>query len=107
MPAKAGLAGAVMVQAAADLADAKGVEAPTLGELVAHLGVRMPSLYNHIAGLRSDLALLGVRNLNVRLSRAAIGKSGSRERHDRGCLPCLRARAPRPLPRHTTRAGAR
>jgi AcrR family transcriptional regulator len=68
-----------VVRAAAALADANGVEAPTLGELAAHLGVRTPSLYNHIAGLdglRRDLALLGVRELNARLSRAAIGKAG-------------------------------
>jgi AcrR family transcriptional regulator len=68
-----------VVRAAAALADANGVEVPTLGELAAHLGVRTPSLYNHIAGLdglRRDLALLGVRELNARLSRAAIGKAG-------------------------------
>lgn len=79
MPARAGLDAAAVVRAAAALADANGVEAPTLGDLAAHLGVRTPSLYNHIAGLdglRRDLALVGVRDLNARLSRAAIGKAG-------------------------------
>ena len=50
----------------------------TLAELAAHLGVRTPSLYNHIAGqegLRRELALLGTRELATRLSRAAIGKA--------------------------------
>ncbi len=79
MPARAGLDAAAVVRAAAALADANGVEVPTLGELAAHLGIRTPSLYNHIAGLdglRRDLALLGVRELNARLSRATIGKAG-------------------------------
>lgn len=79
MPARAGLDAAAVVRAAAALADANGIEVPTLGELAAHLGVRTPSLYNHIAGLdglRRDLTLLGVRDLNARLSRAAIGKAG-------------------------------
>jgi len=79
VPARAGLDAASVVRAAAALADANGVEALTLGELAAHLGVRTPSLYNHIAGLaglRRDLALFGARELNARLSRAAIGKAG-------------------------------
>jgi AcrR family transcriptional regulator len=79
MPARAGLDSAAVVRAAADLADAKGIDVPTLGELAAHLGVRTPSLYNHVnglEGLRRDLALLGVRELNARLSRAAVGKAG-------------------------------
>ncbi len=79
MPARAGLDSAAVVRAAADLADANGVGVPTLGELAAHLGVRTPSLYNHIDGLdglRRDVALLGLQELNARLSRAAIGKAG-------------------------------
>jgi AcrR family transcriptional regulator len=79
MPARAGLDAAAVVRAAADLADAKGIDALTLGELAAHLGIRTPSLYNHIAGLdglRRDLALVGVRELTARLARAAIGKAG-------------------------------
>ena len=79
MPARAGLNTAAVVRAAADLADAHGIDALTLGDVAIRLGIRTPSLYNHIAGLdglRRELALLGVRELNVRLSRAAIGKAG-------------------------------
>lgn len=79
MPARAGLDRAAVVQAAARIVDAKGADALTLAELAADLGVRTPSLYNHIAGLdglRRDLALRGVRELNVRLTRAAVGKAG-------------------------------
>ncbi len=66
-----------MVRAAATLADLRGHEV-TLAELAAHLGVRTPSLYNHVAGqegVRRELALLAVRELAMRLGRAAIGKA--------------------------------
>ncbi|MEO7912038.1 MAG: TetR-like C-terminal domain-containing protein [Roseiflexaceae bacterium] len=79
MPPKAGLDHATVVQAAAALADTAGIGQLRLADLAARLGVRTPSLYNHIAGLpglRRDLALLGTRELGARLSRAAIGKSG-------------------------------
>src|SRR3954469_10643694 len=79
MPPKAGLDHNAVVQAAAALADIAGLGQLTLADLAARLGVRTPSLYNHVAGLpglRRDLALLGTRELSMRLSRAAIGKSG-------------------------------
>jgi AcrR family transcriptional regulator len=79
MPPKAGLDHAAVVQAAAALADTAEIGQFTLADLAAQLGVRTPSLYNHVAGLpglRRDLALLGTRELYARLSRAAIGKSG-------------------------------
>src|SRR5690349_287128 len=79
MPPKAGLDHAAVVQAAAALADTVGLGQFTLADLAARLGVRTPSLYNHVAGLpglRRDLALLGTRELAARLGRAAIGKSG-------------------------------
>ena len=79
MPARAGLDRAAVVRAAAALADERGMDALTLADLAAHLGIRTPSLYNHIAGLdglRRDLALLGVRELTARLTHAAVGKAG-------------------------------
>jgi AcrR family transcriptional regulator len=79
MPPKAGLDHAAVVQAAVALADTAGIEQFTLADLAAQLGVRTPSLYNHVAGLpglRRDLAVLGTRELGARMSRAAIGKSG-------------------------------
>lgn len=68
-----------MVEAAADLADEVGLEGVTLARLASRLGVRTPSLYNHIDGLddlRRELALAGTRELGERLGRAAVGKSG-------------------------------
>lgn len=79
MSPKAGLDRTAVVQAAVDLADTAGIEQFTLADLAARLGVRTPSLYNHVAGLpglRRDLAVLGTRELSARMSRAAIGKSG-------------------------------
>jgi AcrR family transcriptional regulator len=79
MPPKAGLDHTAVVQAAAALADESGIDQLTLADLAARLGVRTPSLYNHVAGLpglHRDLALLGTRELVARMGRAAIGKSG-------------------------------
>jgi AcrR family transcriptional regulator len=78
MGARAGLDRAAVVAAAARLADDEGAEAVSLARLAAVLGVRSPSLYNHVAGqegLRRELALLGVKELTRRLSAAAVGKS--------------------------------
>jgi AcrR family transcriptional regulator len=76
---RAGLDRAAVVTAAARLADAEGLEAVTLARLAALLGVKPPSLYNHVAGqegLRRELALAGMRELSRRLGRAALGKAG-------------------------------
>jgi len=74
-----GLDEGVVVRAAADLVDAEGIDALTLARLAERLGVRTPSLYNHIASLkevRRGLALLGMRELGARFVRAAIGTAG-------------------------------
>lgn len=82
MPARPGLDRAAVVRAAAELMDAAAVDGRrevTLAEIAARLGVRTPSLYNHIGGqeeLRREVALFGVRELGDRIGRAAIGKSG-------------------------------
>ena len=78
MASRAGLDRGAVVRAAAALVDAAGGKEVTLGDLAAHLGVRTPSLYNHVTGqegLRRELALLGTRELGARLSRAAIGRA--------------------------------
>lgn len=63
---------------AAELADEFGLEAFTLAQVATRLGVKLPSLYNHIDGLpevRRELALLGMRQLLQRTERAAVGKA--------------------------------
>lgn len=69
-----------VVQAAADLVNAEGVNALTLSALAEKLGIQTPSLYNHIdglPGLQRELTLMTAKRLADRLGEAAIGKSGS------------------------------
>ena len=76
---RAGLDTAAVVDAAAKLADAEGLEAVTLSRLAAALGVRSPSLYAHVEGLeglRRRLGVRGARELAAQLSRAAAGRAG-------------------------------
>jgi AcrR family transcriptional regulator len=68
-----------VVEAAADLINAEGIEALTLSRLAKRLGVRTPSLYNHVDGLPGlyrELALMNVRAMGARLGHAAMGRSG-------------------------------
>jgi AcrR family transcriptional regulator len=78
MSHRAGLDQATVVEAAARLVDEEGIEQLTLGRLAERLGVRTPSLYNHVAGLpglKHELALYYLHDLLERLLRATIGKS--------------------------------
>src|SRR5260370_35865649 len=75
---RVGLDHATVVGAAAKLVDEEGIEQLSLGRLAERLGVRTPSLYNHVSGLpglKHDLALFCSRELLDRLLRATIGKS--------------------------------
>ncbi|HLX56172.1 MAG TPA: WHG domain-containing protein [Ktedonobacteraceae bacterium] len=79
MSRRMGLDQASVVEAAAKLVDEEGIEQLTLGRLAERLGVRTPSLYNHIAGLpglKHDLALYCLRELRDCITRATVGKSG-------------------------------
>ncbi|MEJ7843420.1 MAG: TetR-like C-terminal domain-containing protein [Rubrobacter sp.] len=70
---------AAVVEAAAALADEGRLEDLSLGDLAGRLGVRKPSLYNHVAGiedLKRELALVGLRELGLILARAAAGRAG-------------------------------
>ena len=74
-----GLDTAAVVEAAARVADADGADALTLAKVAAELGVRTPSLYNHVAGLddlRRRLALLALAELGAALGAAAVGLAG-------------------------------
>jgi AcrR family transcriptional regulator len=80
MSRRAGLDQAIVVEEAARLVDEEGLEQLSLGRLAERLGIRTPSLYNHVAGLRGlrhDLALYCQRELLGRLIRATVGKSGA------------------------------
>jgi AcrR family transcriptional regulator len=78
--ARAGLDRAQVVATAAGIADAVGLDAVTLARVASALGIKSPSLYNHVAG-RDDLlrgvGLLGLAEIAVALREAAIGRSGT------------------------------
>ena len=76
---RAGLDAEAVVAAAAELADAEGLEAVTLARLAGSLGIRSPSLYAHIDGLedlRSRIGARGARELAAVLGAAAAGRAG-------------------------------
>lgn len=69
---------AAVVAAAGRLADAEGLEAATLSRIAAELGVRPPSLYNHVeshAALLRALALESVEDFGDAIGDAAMGKA--------------------------------
>ena len=69
-----------VVDAAVAIADAEGLEAVTLARVAADLGVRSPSLYNHVAGrdgLVRAIALRATRELGAVVRRAATGRAGA------------------------------
>jgi AcrR family transcriptional regulator len=71
---------AAVVAEAAALLDAEGAQALTLARLAERLGVRIPSLYNHIAGLADlhrALAAYVAREIAEDLRTAALGRSGA------------------------------
>jgi AcrR family transcriptional regulator len=77
---RAGLSTAVVVRAAADLADESGWQQLTLAAVATRLGVRQPSLYKHIgslADLRRGISRLAVTELGDRLMVAVAGRSGA------------------------------
>lgn len=67
-----------VVAVAADVADEVGLDQLTLAQVAVRLGVKLPSLYNHVdglPGLRRALALLGMRQLMEHMRRAGVGKA--------------------------------
>ncbi|HQA67206.1 MAG TPA: TetR-like C-terminal domain-containing protein [Aggregatilineales bacterium] len=70
----------IVVERAAQMADKAGaLDEVTLTVLAADLGVRTPSLYNHVEGLEDlhqALAMYGLRQLIERLRAAAAGLAG-------------------------------
>jgi len=68
------------VEAAAAWIDDHGVPTLNLTALAKTVGVKTPSLYNHVDGLddlRRELRNLGLRTLQAELQRAAVGRAGA------------------------------
>lgn len=79
MSPRSNLTKEIVVQAAADVLNSEGRDALSLHRLAERLGIRTPSLYNHVdglPGLMRELSILNAHNLAERLSSAAIGRSG-------------------------------
>lgn len=77
---RAGLDDTAVVDVAARLVDADGLDSLTLARVAATLGVRAPSLYSHVDGLedlRRRVGARGARELAEALGRAAAGRAGS------------------------------
>ncbi len=76
---KVGLDKNTIVEAAAKMADEKGIANVTLKVLATELGIKSPSLYKHFSGgleeLNKELMLYGWRSLENEITRAAIGKA--------------------------------
>jgi len=68
-----------VISAAAEIADAEGLDKLTLTRVADALGVRQPALYRHVDGyddLLRSLSLRGREILAQRLAAAAVGLSG-------------------------------
>jgi len=78
---RAGLDAEMVVAAAAELADAEGLEAVTLTALADRLGIRPPSLYVHVDGLADLRRRLGARGARE-LARAVTAAAAGRARRD-------------------------
>jgi AcrR family transcriptional regulator len=75
-----GLDTARVVEEAARVADAERLDEVTLARVAAELGVRAPSLYNHVdgrAGLLRLLALRSIDELADAMRDAAVGRAGA------------------------------
>lgn len=79
MTRRRGLTESDVIDAAITLVDAEGISALTLSRVARELGVKPPSLYNHVARLdtlRRDVGLQAVNVLADRLRAAAMGRAG-------------------------------
>jgi AcrR family transcriptional regulator len=76
---RSGLDTARVVEQAAEIADRDGLAQVTLARVAESLGVRAPSLYNHVDGLPGMLrllTLLSLGELTDAIRNAAVGRSG-------------------------------
>jgi AcrR family transcriptional regulator len=68
-----------VTDAAVAIADAEGLEAVTIARVAADLGVRAPSLYNHVAGRKALLDAISARayaEATAKLQAATVGRAG-------------------------------
>ncbi|MEF2967501.1 WHG domain-containing protein [Paenibacillus sp. M1] len=79
MSPRAGIDPGAVLRAALEIADSEGAEAITISSVAQRLGIRPPSLYNHVSGLnelRSWVAVHALRQLQDAIVAAAGNKKG-------------------------------
>ena len=79
MTRRKGLTAQSVVDTASAIVDAEGTSALTLSRVARELGVKPPSLYNHVTGLDTllrDVALMSIDDFAGRLGAAAMGRTG-------------------------------
>jgi AcrR family transcriptional regulator len=84
MGRKVGLTLERVVETAAGIADRHGIEAMSLRVVADELGIKTPSLYNHVAGLpglRRELALYAAGQVGAIFSTEVVGESPSEALH--------------------------
>jgi AcrR family transcriptional regulator len=87
MSPRVGLDDAIIIHAAAAIADEAGLQSVTLATIAKQLNVRPPSLYNHVNGLpeiRNKLTMLGLQGLH-----AAMQEALSKQQPNSGVVPVL------------------
>lgn len=92
MAKRVGIDKDAVIRAAVKIADEHGWDSLTLARVAKKLRIRSPSLYNHVGGLeglRRELKLVALHDLNTALSHATIGKS--RDDAVRGLAAAYRA----------------
>jgi AcrR family transcriptional regulator len=68
-----------VIRTASDIADSDGLGGVSLKAVAERLGIRTPSLYNHIVSLDDllrDAAHAGMRTMNESMTQASVGVSG-------------------------------
>ncbi len=79
VPPRAGLTTEIVVETAMKIADKEGIAQLTLFRIAEELGVKSPSLYEHVDGIEGLIKLLRLRGLKImarEFQRAVIGVSG-------------------------------
>ena len=69
-----------VIDADCDIADKEGLSGVSLKAVAEKLAIRAPSLYNHIESLDQllhEIAHLGMAEMNIRMTRCAIGVAGN------------------------------
>ncbi len=68
-----------VVESAAALADAEGLDAVTLTRVAEHLGVRQPALYRHVDSFDALIRALGLRGRGILADRLGAAAASMRQ----------------------------